>query len=377
MTTKLQKDSAVPDASPSLNGKTDQFPRSPSEINPAVMTDLVGQGRLGDNRIRDTKASLLADGRGYLGQIARIAVAYDGPTSLPPTYIAKFGSSGGQSRETAAQVGMYRREIGFYQELAPKLEVSIPKLWAVRSDSSFLDHVILLEDVDTVDSDQIEGCSPEDAASVLKTIAHLHAQTWLDPWLRNCEWIPKLATPSRIDNLTRLARNGWAKVRSISGDLIGGREALLGAQLSDLVPEALERLDAMHWCLLHGDLRLDNILFRPGGSEPVLIDWQGLSIGPAILDVGYFLIQSLATRDRQAHLRELLDLYLHHLGTFGVAAPASEELYVGLRSAAIFSLVVACSVPVLDKAGDPRAMNLSRAMLERSLSAYFEFSSPN
>ncbi len=138
----------------------------------------------------------------------------------------------------------------------------------------------------------------------------------------------------------------------------------------------LEKLDAMSWCLLHGDLRLDNVLLRPSGSKPVLIDWQGLSIGPAILDVGYFLIQSLSTQDRQAHLQELLDVYVQKLRSLGVTPPTPEEVHAGLGSAAIFSLVVACAVPLLDKSGGERAVALSRSMLERSLSAYFELRKP-
>lgn len=352
--------------------ESDWFPCSPDEIDPRSLTDLLGPELLRGCRVRRTEVSTIGDGRGYLAQVARIGVDYDRPCHLPASFVAKFGATAGESRLAASRVGIYRREIGFYCELAPELPVSIPRVWGARSDRDFVDHVLLLDDVESVESDQVAGCSVDDASSVLQSVAELHAATWLDPNLLNRTWIPRLATAERIENLSDMARRGWGRLEEIGGDLIDERGTTLGAQLPERISTELRALDAMPWCLLHGDLRLDNVLLRPAGFDPVLIDWQGLTVGPAVLDVGYFLIQSLTIHDRRRHLEALLDTYYAALGRLGVDRPTEQTIRSGLRAASVFSLVVACSVPLLNGSGDPRATALARAMLERSLSAYSE-----
>lgn len=364
---------ATPDLPPPA--LSDDFPRSAGEIDPGSLAGLLGPGALRGRRIRRTEVSIIGDGRGYMGQVARIGVAYDRPEGLPASFVAKFGAGEGESRRAAAKVGIYRREIGFYEELAPGLKVSTPKVWAVRADQSFVDHVILLEDVAASRSDQVAGCSVDDAASVLEAIAELHAATWLDPRLPVKGWVPRLATPERIANLSDLARRGWVLLHGIGGDLVDDHGAAWGAGLAERIPAELVALDAMPWCLLHGDLRLDNILLRPDGAPPVFIDWQGLTVGPAVLDVGYFLIQSLSTADRRGHLEDLLDVYYQALGARGVSRPSPGTVVRGLRAASAFSLAVACSVPVLNRSVDSRTEVLVRAMLERSLSAYSDLDS--
>jgi aminoglycoside phosphotransferase (APT) family kinase protein len=44
--------------------------------------------------------------------------------------------------------------------------------------------------------------------------------------------------------------------------------------------------------LIHGDYRLDNLLFRPEGAT-VLLDWQALAWGRAGWEVAYFITTAL------------------------------------------------------------------------------------
>ena len=143
----------------------------------------------------------------------------------------------------------------------------------------------------------------------------------------------------------------------------------VGESLADTVPALLDALDALPATLVHGDSRLDNLLFRPGELTPVIVDWQGISRGPGMLDVGYFLTQSLTVADRRAHGRRLVEHYQSELLGHGVDAPSLADLWSAFALAARFSLVVACSVPVLGPLEHPRVPVLARCMAERSLRA--------
>ena len=68
--------------------------------------------------------------------------------------------------------------------------------------------------------------------------------------------------------------------------------------------------------LVHGDYRLDNMLFgRPGSLRDLtVVDWQTVTWGPAMTDVAYFLGCALTTEDRRTHYDELLRAYHEGLG---------------------------------------------------------------
>jgi hypothetical protein len=61
--------------------------------------------------------------------------------------------------------------------------------------------------------------------------------------------------------------------------------------------------------LLHGDYRLDNLMFGPDADDVVAIDWQTLTVGPPGRDLAYFLGTSLAVEQRRAEEPELVGVY--------------------------------------------------------------------
>ena len=64
--------------------------------------------------------------------------------------------------------------------------------------------------------------------------------------------------------------------------------------------------------LIHGDPRVDNILFEATGegTRACLIDWQSLRVGDPQHDVAYFLSGSVSPQVRQASERDLLAEYV-------------------------------------------------------------------
>ena len=68
--------------------------------------------------------------------------------------------------------------------------------------------------------------------------------------------------------------------------------------------------------LMHGDYRLDNMLFGAAGADRPLtvVDWQTVSWGPALTDLSYFLGCALPAQDRREHYDALLRAYHEALG---------------------------------------------------------------
>ena len=65
---------------------------------------------------------------------------------------------------------------------------------------------------------------------------------------------------------------------------------------------------------------LDNLLFDiRDGSEPIaVLDWQTVTAGQAMSDIGYFLGTGIGDDLRRAHEDELLDLYCAEMTERGV-----------------------------------------------------------
>ena len=77
-------------------------------------------------------------------------------------------------------------------------------------------------------------------------------------------------------------------------------------------PEAIKAVPVRHpgrWVaidtgvqgLVHGDYRLDNLMFPERGDGVVALDWQTLAIGPPGRDLAYFLATSVLVDDRREH----------------------------------------------------------------------------
>jgi hypothetical protein len=75
------------------------------------------------------------------------------------------------------------------------------------------------------------------------------------------------------------------------------------------------------FALMHGDYRLDNLMFDPDSADVAAVDWQTVTTGPPVRDLSYFLATSLSVELRRAHERELLEVYVTALKARGVDHP--------------------------------------------------------
>ena len=73
----------------------------------------------------------------------------------------------------------------------------------------------------------------------------------------------------------------------------------LGRGLVERLDAYLDR-DPPVRSLVHGDFRVDNILFAPDGAACWVVDWQTLGIGSPANDIAYLVGTSIADADRRA-----------------------------------------------------------------------------
>ena len=265
-------------------------------------------------------------GTGQTGATYRLHLDADG---CPPTLIAKL-SAGDEAARTRVRVG-YRREVGFYRDLAGTVKVRTAGCrYAAISDDA-LSFTLLLDDLaPLVPGVQAQGCSLAQAEDAVRNLAGLHAPRWCDPALFELPYLPR-PTEEDAKFLGEIMSAATAQfVDRYSDDLDPAdidtlrAAAAVGARWQMTRPET--------FTVLHGDYRLDNLLFPPdGGPGVVAVDWQTLAVAPPGRDLAYFLGTSLRTEDRRAAERDLVRTYHEALVAAGVGDYSLDQCFEDYR----------------------------------------------
>ncbi|MGH3678476.1 MAG: phosphotransferase family protein, partial [Mycobacterium sp.] len=123
--------------------------------------------------------------------------------------------------------------------------------------------------------------------------------------------------------------------------------------------------------LMHGDYRLDNMLFDPDGSRVTVVDWQTVGLGLPARDLAYFTGTSLVPEVRSAIEEDLVGAYHRALLGYGVTDYDLETCWRDYRLGVV-------QVPLLSALGCAFAASTERGdemmvvMLERGCRAIRE-----
>lgn len=349
------------------------LPVAASDLDVAWVAAAIGLPTSGPHALRGVSRVQIGSDRGHLGASFRLDLDFASrPESAPSSVVVKLPALAEEARATASRGRLYEREYRFFTELAPLSDVRIPHCYAAGYDEATDTFALVLEDVSSdLTVDQIAGCPVGLAALALRELAGLHSSWWGHEELHTRSWLTTFVHPARLANLSGLMREGWPRLCDSFSDRLPAQARRTGLAVLDYLPVGLRAVDAAPHTLLHGDPRLDNLLFDAGVQRApiVLLDWQNTSRGPAAADVAYFLAQSLTASDLAAHGEELVAGYHDELMRHGVHDLTLGDLRLSLRQALPVSFAVAASLAVLADTSDPRIGELALGMAERALAA--------
>ncbi|HNN56348.1 MAG TPA: phosphotransferase [Novosphingobium sp.] len=257
-------------------------------------------------------------GTGQVGDSARFHLSYARDGSGPPTVAGKFPAADTTSRATAAAFGLYAKEVGFYREVAPQLGVRTPGVIAAEIADDGVDFVLIFEDLGPArGGNQLASCSAADARAAIRQAAAIHAPSWNNTALTGLDWLQP--RPGVSDQVKALYGNAQAIFRERYAGSLEPEFMALCEELNEARDHWFSR-EGGPQCIIHGDFRLDNMLFAiMGGAEPIaVLDWQTVAVGNGLTDIGYFLGTGIGDALRRAHEGELLDLYCAEMTARGV-----------------------------------------------------------
>lgn len=285
------------------------IPRSPTDVTPQWLSHALGT--------EVTSADTVPIGTGQTGATYRVRVGYAENAGLPDTFAIKLPSQDESVRERVA-IG-YRSEHAFYTEIAAHVEIPVPTSYFCEIDNDGADFALLLGDMAPAEQgDQLAGCTVQEALLGVRALAGLHGPSWCDP-----KWadFPGISMPKANEEFAK----GFGEVAKMAVDItldkLGTR---MSAQDRDTLAGSMSMVhpwlmtEQNRYALLHGDYRLDNMLFNPDRTAVTIVDWQTLGNGLPTRDLAYFTATSLDPTDRAAADRQLVDAYHDQLMRYGI-----------------------------------------------------------
>ncbi len=318
-----------------MKAHTDNVVERPEDLTADWLTAAIGAGTIAEFSVERI-------GTGQMSECYRVQLTYADERpggSGPDSVVLKVAATDPISRQTGAGLGLYEREVGFYREIAPRLRGQVAPCYHAAFDASAGTFDVLLGDANpAVVGDEIRGATIAQAQLAVTELARLQGPLLGDTTLAEAPWLRR-DTPLNQGLITAL----YAGFVDRYGDQIARQhrtvcERLVGGFDAYLAEEAAE--DRMHG-LVHGDYRLDNMLFGAVGADRPLtvVDWQTVTWAPAMTDLAYFIGCALPEAERRTHYDALLQAYHAALGP---DAPISlADIREGVRRQSFFGVMMA------------------------------------
>ncbi len=352
---------------------TSSIPSGPQDLTPAWLTDaLRSGGAIKKASVASFDANVIAEGVGFMGQLAKIRLAYDqSEEGAPQSLVAKLPAAAPENREVAMFFRFYEREVRFYEQVAPSVALRTPRPYFSHFDPKSGDFALLLEDLAPARvGDQLAGCSLEQADLAIKELAKFHAAWWDHPRLEELDWMPSIDA----DWYVQAVEDGYAKAWGPFMDFFGKRLAPelreVGEQYGKRVGRLMNTFASKPCTIIHGDYRLDNLFFDPaGGTSLSVIDWQISARARGVFDLAYFLAGTLPSEERRARERDLVRMYHDILTERGVSGYTFDQCWEDYRRSLLFLLsYTVIGIGSLDLANE-RGVELFTTIATRTMAA--------
>lgn len=305
-------------------------------------------------------------GTGQMGACFRLVL--DGDAQVPKTVLAKLPATEAATRDFLH--GSYSTEVTFYRDLFDSVRVSAPRAYyAEISDDPDQrgTFTLLLEDLTpATQGDQIAGCTAEQALLAVKNVAGLHAPRWSDPTLLDVEGL-QLAGPDDADMMDALFPDAVETVLRMLGERVTAEDVATLREVAGFGGRwSLARPD--RFSLVHGDYRLDNLMFHDDGRLWA-VDWQTLALGLPTRDVAFVVSSGLSVANRRSYDRAIVEAYRRRLTEFGVSDYSAKDCWEDYQLSQLQTPLIAAFGCAYSSVRTDRGDAMFAAMISRGCQA--------
>lgn len=339
-----------------------------ADLSAEWFTDLLhGSGDLPtEGAVVGVDMRTIGEGASMMSTLARAHLTYDSARVAPDSLIVKVATTDEHRLFIAVSTKFYEREVRFYRELAADVPVAVPRCLFADIDPATSQFLLVMEDVGHLRQvDQLDGCDWDDAVVAVQALADFHAPNWGKD-LSHVEdtFLPMNGELNQFV-IPMLFGDAWPKMRDKFSHMMTPGVLELGDRYLEAIPAMLDLMQGPN-TLAHLDFRIDNVFFGPGGLT--LLDFQLAAVTNGVVDVAYFVSQSLQSDLAAERGLELLDVYLDRLDTNGVHFDRGEARRK-YQNGLVFSFVFPVNMLAGDDTLPERGKALARTILQRSVAA--------
>ena len=317
-----------------------KIPITSAEISAEWLNSVLDDEVRGGARVIDVDATIIGEGIGFVGEVARLALTYDAPTAeSTTTMISKMPTANEGFKHIGLLLGLYEKEAGFYRDVAPEMDLRVPRCYHNDVEGG-VHFILLLEDLAPMrPGDQLASCTLEEAELALTTAAQLHAHWWGRDDLDRFEaWLPQPDSPY-FDILRNAFLGAVDAFHEHFSYLVTPEvDALVDRVAADYQGMVDAGVGREPHTFIHGDFRLDNMMFGTGSGSFALLDFQLPFLANPLWDVVYFLGGNFEPEWRREHEDHLVALYHRALVDNGVTGYSLEQCIDDYRACGLVLL---------------------------------------
>ena len=337
------------------------IPGSMANVSAEWVEECIGRGKLNNINLVP-----MGEGVGMMSSMSIIELEWEGSTNLPSSLVLKLAAENETNRTVSQQFNLYLKEVSYYKDLAPRTTARSPRIYASEIDDEH-NFFLLMEDVSSYRmGSQVEGATVEECELCIDFLINLHASFWNQ--LNGISWLPNMSGSDNAKNMALGCEAGWPQLQEIFGNFVPDKIEAERERYLEAVPRLQTQLDQHPTTLIHGDFRMDNMLFgqAPEHDSLLVVDFQGPLKGNGIHDVAYLLSHSAKTEVRREHERNLIERYSSGLINAGVKDYSFEKAWNDYRIGVLYSWTVAVVIAgTMDPAND-RGFAWMSKMVERN-----------
>lgn len=322
----------------------DPLIRSIDDMTPANITALLTFEDRAHSTVTSVTAEPIKGNESFNAQLFRIHLGYArSEDNAPATLVAKLPTDKAHLLENAKIFQPGKKETWFYQFAAHHSPVNVPRCYYSALDPITGESILVLADLAPAQSgDYLRGASFNQAKLALVTVAGLHAAWWgknhVEPAFGPAEDAGNAEAEERL--VQQLFSSAWPRFAESLDGGVPDRATCLADCLVGNMPCIADVRGRPVKTLIHGDFRLDNMLFDDG-DEPTkcwVIDWEDIRFDCNAYDVAWF-IGGCVDVDHADDEYKLLSIYYQALVNGGVEGYSWTALWYDYRRAMVDAFV--------------------------------------
>ena len=289
------------------------IPRGPDDLSNAWLESSLGAA---PESLESWSAKAI--GAGHIAGSYRVSLVWSAPEqhNQPSSLVLKCTHPTQNNRNIARDLWLYRREFGWYRDLAAQSRVRCPGCYFFTMSDDGSEYALLLEDCAPAQpEDQLRGTTADVVAGGIDELALLHAPFMNRADLLAADYL-QFDRNFRAEKIEQM-QWAWPRFKARYHDCFDSAFFELGDDFTARFDRFVYRQgDAV--TLIHNDVRLDNLMTGGTDGRVVLLDWQTLGVGNPMCDLSYFVGTSFADdADRQNAQQSLFEGYIGALNRQG------------------------------------------------------------